>query len=350
MSSIQDAVAAMTPPNGNAYPQFSPAIHMDPIADAVDTDVAAAVSALLTADELAAINGAATPAAGNVFATMADVPLTTKGDLLTFSTLNARIPVGLNGQVLVPDSTLPLGLKWGESVDNQGSVGVTTFLYDTNSVDVNGDFISIGGLKFEFLDAGSDVTADDSIGVLIAGSAELTFANFLAALNGAYSGPGATGILLVGGVGAALENNTTINVVGDLISTTQMRVKDADAPGGTHVVGAGTYDLAETMNAGTNIWEQGSVNMSTLSGREPGQSAATTVAITTAMLTNGFRVAFPFTVVGFNVLHLDSTGAPVIAAAIATATYTIDSGDLLVTPAGIVPFTNGDTLHVTAWA
>lgn len=39
-------------------------------------------------------------------------PLTTKGDVLGYSTLNARIPVGTNGQVLTADSTQALGVKW----------------------------------------------------------------------------------------------------------------------------------------------------------------------------------------------------------------------------------------------
>ncbi len=39
-------------------------------------------------------------------------PLTTKGDVSGFSTVNARIPVGSNGQVLTSDSTQALGLKW----------------------------------------------------------------------------------------------------------------------------------------------------------------------------------------------------------------------------------------------
>ena len=39
-------------------------------------------------------------------------PLTTKGDLFGFSTVNARIPVGTNGQVLTADSTQALGVKW----------------------------------------------------------------------------------------------------------------------------------------------------------------------------------------------------------------------------------------------
>jgi len=40
-------------------------------------------------------------------------PLTSKGDLYTFSTVNAKLPVGLNTQVLIADSTEPTGLKWG---------------------------------------------------------------------------------------------------------------------------------------------------------------------------------------------------------------------------------------------
>lgn len=39
-------------------------------------------------------------------------PLTTKGDLYTFTTADARLGVGTNGSVLIADSTQSTGLKW----------------------------------------------------------------------------------------------------------------------------------------------------------------------------------------------------------------------------------------------
>lgn len=40
-------------------------------------------------------------------------PLTTKGDLLGYSSAAGRLPVGTNGQVLIADSTQAFGLRWG---------------------------------------------------------------------------------------------------------------------------------------------------------------------------------------------------------------------------------------------
>lgn len=55
---------------------------------------------------------------GSTWATWATLgsttPLTTKGDLFSFSTVDARLPVGADGQVLVADSAASLGVKWSK--------------------------------------------------------------------------------------------------------------------------------------------------------------------------------------------------------------------------------------------
>lgn len=43
-------------------------------------------------------------------------PLTTKGDLYTWSTTNARLPVGSNNYLLTPDSAETTGLKWTQTL------------------------------------------------------------------------------------------------------------------------------------------------------------------------------------------------------------------------------------------
>jgi hypothetical protein len=60
-------------------------------------------------------------ATGLKWATPSDqTPLTTKGDLFTFSTLDARLPVGTNTHVLTADSAEATGLKWAAPASGGG--------------------------------------------------------------------------------------------------------------------------------------------------------------------------------------------------------------------------------------
>jgi len=58
-------------------------------------------------------------------------PLTTKGDIWGYSTLDARIPIGTNNQVLTADSAQALGLKWATPVSGSMTLLSTTTLSGT---------------------------------------------------------------------------------------------------------------------------------------------------------------------------------------------------------------------------
>lgn len=60
-------------------------------------------------------------------------PLTTKGDLYGFSTLDARIPVGTNAYVLTADSGQSLGVKWAVIPDQLATLTTKGDLLTRNS-------------------------------------------------------------------------------------------------------------------------------------------------------------------------------------------------------------------------
>lgn len=93
-------------------------------ADVTGSNTSASANALESATTTVNVSSATAPTSGQVLTATSGTaatwqtpstlssPLTTKGDVYTYSSTDARLPVGTDGQVLTADSAEATGLKW----------------------------------------------------------------------------------------------------------------------------------------------------------------------------------------------------------------------------------------------
>lgn len=180
------------------------------------------------------------------------------------------------------------------------------------------------------LTVGSDVYEADGAGAninfVIAGSAEATMDNLL----------------------AAAQASGTENLKWDKLDATHLRIRNADAPDGN--VLAGDQSIALDASSMANYsFDVGDVNMNTLAGLAGGTKQVFSTAvltITTAMITaTEARISFPFTPASFTFSAVTSAGVPVAF----TADTIAISGDDIELGLG-TDLANGDILTVVAFA
>lgn len=133
--------------------------------------------------------------------TLLGAVITTKGDLLTYSTTPDRLPVGSNGASLMPDSAASTGLAWVDAINptfGDGSDGNVTYAANTtlaasvNAADltINSGVRLIGGYNIRVK---GTLTFTDSSSIISVNGANSTAAPAGAGFTGTTYGSGAQG-------------------------------------------------------------------------------------------------------------------------------------------------------------
>jgi len=165
-------------------------------------------------------------------------PLTTKGDVYTYSTTNDRLPVGANGTVLTADSSTATGLKWA-AVTGTGTVT------DVSVTSANGFAGSVATSTTT-----PAITISTTVTGLLKGNGTAVSA---AVANTDYQSP--ITLTTTGTSGAATFNGTTLNIPNYTSgggtpggSDTQLQYNNAGAFGG--ITGATTDGTITTFSSG----------------------------------------------------------------------------------------------------
>jgi hypothetical protein len=209
------------------------------------------------------------------WATTADqTPLTTKGDIFTFSTVDARLGVGANGTVLTADSTEATGLKWVAATAS----GANWSLLNSGGTSLSGSTTTVSGIsaKDKIFVTVKDASSTNANAVISIRFNSDSGANYKWTFHAIFAGssydpqsfdqqfPDATSFRL-GRMGGATGNTvhgavmlTGANASGVKVAqVTGGGVRDGSNNGFILYDGAGIYDSSSTISSVTVVCDTG---------------------------------------------------------------------------------------------
>jgi hypothetical protein len=208
--------------------------------------------------------------------TTSDVtPLTTKGDLFTFTTVDARIGVGANGTVLTADSAEATGLKWAAAA--AGPTGFT--LLNAGGTNLTGAAtITVSGISVKklmiIIDGASSASAGSFFSFRLNGDSGLNYtvggaridfpSAYAASMGDTYTGYSGTDGILFARMSGAAASVAGGSLFVDMTDTTGWKnysvMGGADASGNDSqrlVYGQGIYEASAAITSVSVISDTG---------------------------------------------------------------------------------------------
>jgi hypothetical protein len=259
-------------------------------------------------------------------------PLTTKGDLYTFSSLDTRLPVGADGEVLASDSGETTGLKWVSPPSGGLVVGTTTIASGTTTRVL----FDNAGVLGEYTISGSGnvaMTTSPAFTTPSLGVATATTINALSISSGA-----AGALVVVAGKTLTVLNNADISGVNTGDQTITLT---------SDVTGSGTGSFATTIKSSVAL--AGSPTTTTQTQGDNSTKIATTAYVDSAVQGGDYKEAAKYATIAALPTLVYSNGSSGVGATLTGVSFgalSIDSttpsvGDRILVKNQVSAFQNG---------